>query len=86
MFELVLGVLLAAIFVTAYLLITKLLGQNNRELGAQAPSVTLNPIETARTIGQPTSPRALSTGEMSEHHAGHSKKSQAGEADSRKQS
>ncbi len=79
MFELVLGVLLAAIFVIAYLLITKLLSGNNRELGARPPSVTLNPIETARTIGPRTSPRALTTGEMSKHHA---KNSEAGQEQS----
>ena len=70
MFELVLGVLLATVFVTAYLLITKLLRQETRELRGTTPSVTLNPLETARNIGPRESPRALTTGEMSEHHAG----------------
>jgi hypothetical protein len=76
MFELVLGVLLATIFVTAYLLITKLLRQETRELRGTPPSVTLNPLETARNIGPQKSARALTTGEMSEHHAGGEKNSE----------
>ena len=75
MFELVLGVVLAAIFVTAYLLINKLLRQDQRELGGKPTSVTLNPLETNRSLGPGHAPpRALETGEMSEHHAGGAKK------------
>jgi hypothetical protein len=73
MFELGLGVLLAVFFIAAYLLITRLLGHDGRELGGLPPRVTLNPLDTDKAIGAGKSSRALTTGEMSEHHAGGAK-------------
>jgi hypothetical protein len=63
MFELVLGIFLSAIFVTAYWFITKLLGRDTRELGDRRPeTVTLNPMDTARHLGSGRPPRALTSG------------------------
>lgn len=73
MFELVLGIAVAAIFVTAYLLIAKFLRQDRRELGSTPPTITLNPVDTSRAIRAGKQDRALTAGELSEHHAGGAK-------------
>ncbi len=64
MFELVLGVLLAAIFVTTYLLVARLFARNKHELGNTPPRITLNPLETARVLGPGPSPRVLKPAEQ----------------------
>jgi hypothetical protein len=75
MFELSLGLLLAALFIGAYLLITKfLLGQGRRELGHPPPRVTLNPTDTSHAVGAGESRGALTAGELSEHHTGRAQK------------
>ncbi len=84
MFELVLGIALAAMFVIAYLLIAKFLRQDKHELGGKPQNITLNPVDTSRAIGAGKQGRALTAGELSEHHAGGTKSSEAGQADSKK--
>ena len=51
MFELSLGVILAVIFIAAYLLISKLFNDETPELSGRQTSVTLNPVSTERAIG-----------------------------------
>lgn len=85
MFELGLGVLLAAVFIAVYLLIAKLFRSDRRELGGLPPSVSLNPVESANAIGAGKTRAALSAGELSEHHAGGEKKAGAEPKDSEKQ-
>ncbi len=51
MFELSLGFILAAIFVVAYLLISKLFNDEKQELRGRASSVFLNPVNSERAIG-----------------------------------
>lgn len=71
MFELSLGVLLAALFIGAYLLIAKfLLERDGRELSGAPPRVTLNPPETSHALNAGKAKQALTAGELSEHHAG----------------
>jgi hypothetical protein len=68
MFELVLGVLLAAIFVTTYLLVVRLFARNKHELGNLPPRITLNPLDTARAIGAGPPPRVLKPAEQGRHN------------------
>jgi hypothetical protein len=51
MFELSLGFILAAIFIAAYLLISRLFDDETPELSGRQTSVTLNPVNTERSIG-----------------------------------
>jgi hypothetical protein len=75
MFELGLGLLLAALFIGVYLLITKfLLGQDGRELGGLPPRLTLNEPDSSHALGTGKSRQALTAGELSEHHAGGTRK------------
>jgi hypothetical protein len=84
MFELVLGIALAAVFVAVYLLIAKFLRQDKRELGSKPQTITLNPVDTSRAIGARRQDRALTAGELSEHHAGGKKSSETAPEDSEK--
>jgi hypothetical protein len=71
MFELSLGLLLAALFIGMYLLVTKfLLGRDGRELSGAPPRVTLNSPETSHALNAGNPRQALTAGELSEHHAG----------------
>jgi len=63
MFELGLGVILAALFVAAYLIITTFLRRDRPELEGLYPRVTLNPMDTTHTIGAGKSPRVLTSGD-----------------------
>lgn len=75
MFELGLGLLLAVLFIGAYLLITKFMsGQDGRELGGLPTRVMLNPPDSGKAIGTGKSRQALTAGELSEHHAGGTQK------------
>ncbi len=63
MFELGLGVILAALFVVVYLLASSFLRKDKQKLGGNHPAVTLNPIDTTHAIGAGKSKRALTSGE-----------------------
>ncbi|MBV9209833.1 MAG: hypothetical protein JOZ52_04355 [Acidobacteria bacterium] len=70
MFELSLGLVLAALFIGVYLLVAKvLLAREGRELGSAPPRVTLNPTDTSHALKPAKPPQALTAGELSEHHA-----------------
>ena len=68
MIEIGIGVLFAVLFVTAYLLVSKLLrsGDGNesrwRELGS-------NPLGRQKRVASKPSPLFLKAGEMSDHHS-----------------
>jgi hypothetical protein len=70
MFEFGLGVILAVLFVGAYLLITNFLRRERHELGGLPPAVTLNPVDSTHSIGTGKSRQALTSGELSKHHSG----------------
>lgn len=78
MFELALGALLAVLFIAAYLLISKFMRGDGRELSGTPPSVSLNPMESDRAIGARRSPQALTAGDLKEHHAGSAKNKDTG--------
>ena len=69
MFEVGLGVVLAALFVAAYILITAFFRRDSHELGGLYPPVTLNPVDTTHSIGGAKSPRALTSGEGDDRHS-----------------
>jgi hypothetical protein len=68
MIEIGIGVLFAILFVSAYLLVKKLLGGSDngqsprRELGTRSPGIS-------RRVTAKSPPLFLKTGEMSEHHS-----------------
>ena len=66
MFEFGLGVILAALFVAAYFIITAFFRRDRPELGGLHPQVTLNPVDTTHSIGAGKSPRVLTSGEAGE--------------------
>lgn len=70
MFEFGLGVILAALFVAAYLLITSFFRRDRDELGGLHPAVSLNPVDTSRALDAGQSKRALTSGESSERNSG----------------
>lgn len=51
MYELILGFILAAIFIASYLLISKLFNEEKPELKGGALNVSLNPANSDRAIG-----------------------------------
>lgn len=51
MYELILGFILAAIFIASYLLIAKLFSEERGELQGKNMSVSLNPANSERAIG-----------------------------------
>lgn len=69
MFEFGLGLILAALFVAAYLLITTFLRRDRQELGGLRPQVTLYPLDSMRSIGSGKSRQALTSGDASEHRS-----------------
>ena len=73
MFEFGLGVILAILFVTAYVLITAFLGRDRRELKGLPLAVTLNPVDSTHAIDAGQSRAALTSGELSSHHSGDAK-------------
>ena len=50
MYELILGFILAAVFIVSYLLVSKLFGEEKHELRGNMP-VSLNPANSDRAIG-----------------------------------
>ena len=69
MFELGLGVILAALFVAAYLIITNFLRRDRPELEGLYPRVTLNPMDTTHTIGAGKSRRVLTSGKAEDQQS-----------------
>ncbi|HEX8174798.1 MAG TPA: hypothetical protein VF543_06735 [Pyrinomonadaceae bacterium] len=63
MIEIGIGVLFAALFVVAYLLVSRLLGN-----GGRLREITNRPPGSKLIASKPT-PLFLKTGEMSEHHS-----------------
>jgi hypothetical protein len=68
MMEIGIGVLFAILFVSAYLLVKKLLGGDD---GGQPrrPELGSHPTVNSRRVTAKTPPLFLKTGEMSEHHS-----------------
>lgn len=69
MFEIGLGVILAAIFVAAYLIISAFFSRDGHELPGSHPPVTLNPADSSHAIGQGKSRPALTSGEKGERQS-----------------
>lgn len=63
MFEFGLGVILAVLFVAAYLLISSFFRRDGRELGGMHYAVSLNPADTSHALDTGRSKRALKSGE-----------------------
>ena len=83
MFELGLGVILAALFVAAYFVITAFFRRDRHELGGLHPQVTLNPVDTTHSIGAGKSPRVLTSGEAGESHSSGPKQGTGDDRDSK---
>ncbi len=66
MFEFGLGVILAALFIAAYFVITAFFRRDRHELGGLHPQVTLNPVDSTHSIGSGKSRQALTSGNAGE--------------------
>jgi hypothetical protein len=78
MFEVGLGVILAVIFVAAYLIISEFFRRDGHELGSSHPPVTLNPADSTHAISQGKSRPALTSGEEGERQS-HGRKRNPGD-------
>jgi hypothetical protein len=58
-FELVLGVVLAALFVMAYLAFSRLWNDDPNAIAGTAPGASLRPADSHNAIGAGTAPREL---------------------------
>jgi hypothetical protein len=68
MIEIGIGFLFAILFVSAYLLVKKLLGTGEHGQ-ARWRELSSRPIGGSKRIAKPPQPRFLTTGEMREHHS-----------------
>jgi hypothetical protein len=65
MAEVGIGVLFAVWFIAMYLFVSRLRRRGERSYGP----VSLNPLDTSRSLDAPQQKRFLTTSAMSEHHA-----------------
>ena len=69
MFEFGLGVILAVLFVAAYLIVTSFFRKDGHELSGLNPRVTLNPMDSTHSISSGKSRQALTSGDADERNS-----------------
>jgi hypothetical protein len=73
LFEFGLGIILAVVFVTVYLLISSFFRRDQNELAGLGQDVSLNPADAERALTAGRSKQVLTSGESNERTSGDAK-------------